>query len=301
MAAFSELASLASKRPDKRQQLFKTTGNELHENTWYKIMVQCFNIIKEFRTKIDVEYNGVQQVVTPVPVTKPVEKNIRNRLEFSNGTVFSTRKTNQVHYDDRTGIFLSPYTTDLAPQGPLTHESVIAKPLNCISQSTIVDMLKRIEVRCGHAGMFETFYSETLTRRVQTVFNEYQLLVWAVQALGSLTAGSLNEDPYGYVQNDIGNVLNHLLGCLVDVERYVQSPPARYNNLLNEHVLSGETEAVMMGKHIYIFIKRRVINFVSALREAIYQISETFGQYADSFYVDAKYAKKWQGFLNYQE
>lgn len=114
----------------------------------------------------------------------------------------------------------------------------------------MVDMLKSLELKFGHAGMFEPFYAETVTGRVQTVFNKYQLLVWAVQSLGCLTAGSLKEDPYGYVQNDIGNVLNHLLGCLVDIEKYVQSPPAQYKKLLNENVVSGETQAVMMGKNI---------------------------------------------------
>ncbi|KAI7888681.1 nucleoporin protein Ndc1-Nup [Mucor mucedo] len=282
VSAFSELATLASKCPSKREELFKTTGNELQDNAWYKIMVQCFQVIQEFRSKIDIEYNGVQPVVAPITVTKPVEKNIRHRLEFSNGNVFSTPKKNQVYYDDRTGSLLSPLS-ELAQEGP-SGETVISKPLQWIRQSDMVDMLKRLEVRFGRAGMFEPFYAETVTRRVQGVFNKYQLLLWAVQALGCLTAGSLKEDPYGYVQNDIGNVLNHLLGCLMEVERYVQSPPAHYSQLLNEKVLSGETEAVMM-----------------ALREAIYQIKEAFGNYTDGFQVDGKYSKKWQGFLNYQE
>lgn len=267
VSAFSELAKLSSKYPDKRRKLFETTGNEVQDNAWYKIMVQCFDVIKEFRTKMDIEYNGVQQgkytkspitklclfknfiylVATPIPVIKPVEKNIRNRLEFSNGSVFSTPKKNQIFYDDRTGSLFSPQS-ELAEHGPFTPESVIAKPLQWISRSDVVDMLKRLEVKFGHAGMLEPFYAETVNRRVQTVFNKYQLLVWAVQALGCLTAGSLKEDIYGYVQYDIENVLNQLLGCLVEVERYVQSPPAQYNKLLNENVLSGETEAVMMGK-----------------------------------------------------
>lgn len=51
---------LSSKRPDKRVMLFNTVGRELQDSAWYRIMVQCFDVIQEFRTKIDIEYNGVQ-------------------------------------------------------------------------------------------------------------------------------------------------------------------------------------------------------------------------------------------------
>lgn len=40
--------------------LFNTVGRELQDSAWYRIMVQCFDVIQEFRSKIDVEYNGVQ-------------------------------------------------------------------------------------------------------------------------------------------------------------------------------------------------------------------------------------------------
>ncbi len=61
VAAFSELALLANKRPDKRVQLFNTVGRELQDSAWYKVMTECFKMINEFRGKIDVEYNGTQK------------------------------------------------------------------------------------------------------------------------------------------------------------------------------------------------------------------------------------------------
>lgn len=108
--------------------------------------------------------------------------------------------------------------------------------------------MKRIEFQVGRIGAFEQYYAETVARRVQTVFNKYQLVVWAVQSLGSLTAGSLKEDPYGYVQNDLHNVLNQLSTCLAIVEKYLKSPPQHYSKLLNENVVVQESEAVLMGK-----------------------------------------------------
>lgn len=60
VAAFSELATLSNKRPEKRKELFDKVGNELRENAWHKVMTQCLLVIDDIRTKIDIEYNGVQ-------------------------------------------------------------------------------------------------------------------------------------------------------------------------------------------------------------------------------------------------
>jgi hypothetical protein len=108
-------------------------------------------------------------------------------------------------------------------------------------------MIKRIELQVGRNGALEHYYAETVARRIQTVFNKYQLVIWAVQSLGSLTAASLKEDPYGYVQNDLNDVLNQLSTCLALVEKYLRSPPQPYSKLLNEDVLVQESEAVLMG------------------------------------------------------
>lgn len=185
-------------------------------------------------------------------MSKPAEQRIVDRLEFSQANIFTSAKKNQLYYDDRTSTVFSE-ATELAEQDilatvPSAAHSFAAKSQASFAQNEVVKMLKNIELKCGHRGAFENFYAETVTRRVQSVFNKYQLLIWAVRALGSLTAGSLKEDAYGYVQNDISQVLNQLLGCLVDVETYINSPPAQYKKLLSQNEVVGETQAVIMGK-----------------------------------------------------
>lgn len=219
-------------------------------------MVQCSVVINEFRTKIDIEYNGVKSVTAaPVPViTKPVEEQkIHNRLKFSNGDIFTDNKK-KYDYDDRTcSIFHEAHelATEYVPDDLTTKAQTYAikKIHNAIDQR-IVKMVMNLESVFGCKGLLKYYYADTYDRRVQMVLNQYQLLIWAVQSLGSLTAASLKEDPYGYVQNDIGNVLNHLLGCLVDVEKYEQVPPAQYSKLLKEYDSQGEIRAVILGKSL---------------------------------------------------
>ncbi|CAO3610636.1 unnamed protein product [Mucor hiemalis] len=288
VAAFAELSALSSKRPDKRVMLFNTVGRELQDSAWYRIMVQCFDVIQEFRSKIDVEYNGVQPATAPVPVSKPTEQRIVDRLEFSQGNIFTSAKKNQLYYDDKTSTVFSEAAelaeNDLITTVPSAVNTFAARSRASFAQNEVVKMLMSLELKFGHSGAFESFYAETVTRRVQTLFKKYQLLIWAVRSLGSLTAGSLKEDAFGYVQNDISQVLNQLLGCLVDVETYIKSPPAQYKKLLNQNEIVGETQAVIM-----------------ALREAIYQITIAFKDYNEVFQIDGKYRKKWERFLTLQE
>lgn len=244
-------------------------------------MEQCFKVINELRTTIDIEYNGVQPgifflnvwdvkvymakiiifiVATPVPVNnKPVEpQQVRNRLQFSNENIYATQTNHIAMMEDRTNTIFYEVaeklesTPSTVPRIKLVTNDVWVN----VKKSQMIEMLKRLELQVGHSGHFRYLYTDSVTRHIQIVFNKYQLIVWAVQSLGTLTAASLKEDPYGYVQNDLTKVMNQLLGCLVDVEKYLQAPPAQYNSWLkDENVVIEESEAVILGN--YISRKRR--------------------------------------------
>lgn len=187
----------------------------------------------------------------PTTTVKSVEpQQIRNRLQFTDGDIFATHKQTYSDLDDRTGSIFNQVSDHLdGVQSTLPSvDTYTEKTWSLINQSYIIKLLKEIEIHIGSVGLLQSIYAETVTRRIQSVFNKYQLTVWAIQSLGSLTAASLNEDPYGYVQNDISNVLNHLLGCLVDVEKYLNTPPPQYKQLYNENELVQESEAVLLGK-----------------------------------------------------
>ncbi|KAI8049991.1 nucleoporin protein Ndc1-Nup [Thamnidium elegans] len=282
-AAFSELALLSTKRPDKRKELFNIVVNELQESYWYKIMTQCLLVMEDLCTKIDIEYNGVRPAVALTPAAKSIKQNISNRLKFSNEPVCTTAQKKQIYHDDRTSSVFSE-ASELAEDIPGRLPQPKMEPFIWLQKSIVVDMIKSLEFRFGSIGALEPLYADTVLRRMQTVFDRYQLVIWAVQSLGSLTAVSLKEDSFGFVQNDIDGILNSLLRCLVDVERYVKDSPIAYKKLLDQKMVPGEVEAVIL-----------------ALKEAIYQVTTTFNKYTDNFKVDSKYDHKWQDFLNFQE
>lgn len=194
-------------------------------------------------------------VATPVPVNnKPVEpQQVRNRLQFSNENIYATQTNHIAMMEDRTNTIFYEVAEKLesAPSTVPRIKLVTNDVWVNVKKSQMIEMLKRLELQVGHSGHFRYLYTDSVTRHIQIVFNKYQLIVWAVQSLGTLTAASLKEDPYGYVQNDLTKVMNQLLGCLVDVEKYLQAPPAQYNSWLkDENVVIEESEAVILGNYI---------------------------------------------------
>ena len=74
-----------------------------------------------------------------------------------------------------------------------------------------------------------------------------------------MTAASINEDPFGLVQRDIGKVLDTLLASVIDIERLVRTPPASYKKLPHGYsgdVMLMEPEIVLLGK-IFIIYKQK--------------------------------------------
>ncbi|KAI8890188.1 hypothetical protein K501DRAFT_319881 [Backusella circina FSU 941] len=290
-SAFSELAVLACQRPEKRVELFNYVKNDIKESAWYRIMSECILVIQELETGINAEYNGPKPVTQPAPVTKPDELITAKRVQLvQNSNIYHVDKKQVPYLDDRTGLLFNT-AAQLAyneiPSAYPTVEKMAESARKNVVESQIIKLIRAIELKTGdRSGVCQSILANTVTRRVQDVFRKYQLVICAIQSLGSLTAASVNEDQMGYVQYNIGSVLDTLLGLLELVEKFVKTPPAEYLKLNNggERVVLEEPTAI-----------------IRALQEAIYQIVGSFSQYTDGFSVNEKYQQKWQSFLVYNE
>ncbi|KAI8344892.1 nucleoporin protein Ndc1-Nup [Choanephora cucurbitarum] len=291
--AFSELASLTSKRAEKRQELYRTVGKEVKDTAWFRIMEVCLKQLDQLKTKIDIEYNGVPkaqpvQTTTTATTTTAVKPLNHHRLQFEEGQdIYARQVKKTAELDDRTShIFCDLTERYEVPLSTATEEysNELNRYLKYITQNSLVDFIKTIELKAGHAGALKAVYADTTTRRTHLVFREYQLSLWAIQILASLVSCSLNEDPYGYVQNHMSDVLNALLDLLCLVEKYETSPPLGHARLFQDKVKVHEPHAVGL-----------------ALKEGIYQIRVTFDQYLNCFEVKREYGQKWQRFIDFQE
>ncbi|KAG1145450.1 hypothetical protein G6F38_005623 [Rhizopus arrhizus] len=245
--AFNELAQLACKNSKKRVELFSCIGKELQQSVWHRIMTACFQVIGELRMSVDTEYKGIQPVEMPsVPIVKSIEQKPRNRLQFSNDSgLYCTPRKHLNELDDRTGMIFGQVNELIESIPSPTNSPIVQQEKNdaLAKINKVISILKTVEIKIGCKGYFSKFYEESRVARIQYVFRKHQLIIWAVQILGSLTAASYKEDSYGYVQNDISNVLNQLLGCFEDVEKYVQKETVAIEEI--EAVKKALEEAIL--------------------------------------------------------
>ncbi|KAI8370198.1 nucleoporin protein Ndc1-Nup [Blakeslea trispora] len=287
--AFSELATLASKRADKRQELYRTVGKEVKDTAWFKIMEVCLQQLNQLKTKIDIEYNGVPKVqpVQATTMTTPLSTGHR-RLQLEEGQdIYARHVKKPAELDDRTHRIFCDLTEQYeAPVVTVTddYSNQLHRYLCKLTQNSLREFIQAIELKAGYAGALKSFYSESTTRRTQSIFKEYQLFIWAIQILSCLVSSSLTEDPYGYVQNNTSDVLNALLDLLILVEKYESSPPMGHAGLYQDKVKAHEPHAIIL-----------------ALKEGIYHIRITFADYIRYFEVKREYSQKWQSFIEFQE
>ncbi|KAF7727285.1 hypothetical protein EC973_007801 [Apophysomyces ossiformis] len=288
-SAYYELAELSCRRSEKRALLYTQINKDLSTSAWSRISAECLRVINDLRATIDKEYHGNRKAAVPVAAPKPIVPPSVNRIELVEMDVFTTPKPAMAYLDDRTGsLFTNVTTLAETPDVYTPPLSVVTEKVRkTMASPKVASFIKRVELKAQKWQWVKEFYAETRIRKVRQVFNNLPVLLWAVRSVGSLTSASLKEDPYGYVQRDIGHVLDTLLGCLSDVQSYIRSPPEEYKKLssgFTGKAVLNEPEALVM-----------------ALREAIYQIRVTFKDYLDGITVQKKYAATWQRFIDFQE
>ncbi|KAI8140104.1 nucleoporin protein Ndc1-Nup [Fennellomyces sp. T-0311] len=276
-AAFAELAELSCRHPAQRVELFNDMGSSAANTAWIQVSRQCINLLTALGKEIEKEYVGVKPPVAPVPVRKE-EAAPPNRIELQDMNVFSQPKKNTVYLDDRTSTLFTPVST--------LGESVAGQDVEA-PKHRVIKLLKLVEARVKQLEWVKQMSAVTAERKIRCLFSNYPVLLWATQSLGSLTAASYSEDPYGLVQRDIGLVLDTLLATVTDIERLIRSPPPSYKSLPRGH----NGEVMLMEPEIVLL----------ALREAIYQIVTAFQEYLDEIKVNKKYAKKWESFVEFRE
>ncbi|KAG2216646.1 hypothetical protein INT45_010786 [Circinella minor] len=287
--AFSELAEIATKRPTGRIGLFNDMGTNSNNTAWIQVSRECMNVLNTLRKNISIEYTGVKPAVASAPVRKE-EVAPPNQIKLNDMDVFSKPKTDPIILDDRTGSLFTPSSTHnigstrsiLTPLQQQEQQQQMVAP-----KHKMFTLLQNAQKWVAQVPYVQEMSKVTAEQKIRQIFSNYPVLLWSTQSLGSLTAASINEDPFGLVQRDIGKVLDTLLASVIDIERLVRTPPASYKNL--PHGYSGDV--MLMEPEIVLL----------ALREAIYQIVTSFRGYTDEIQVSKQYAEKWESFVEFRE
>ncbi|RHZ63499.1 hypothetical protein Glove_329g42 [Diversispora epigaea] len=104
----------------------------------------------------------------------------------------------------------------------------------------------------------------SVERRTRNLFKDLYVTIYAIQALTALTVKSLHEDKHGIVQNDISNVFEVILDCLLSLEKYAQEPPLDDWDIGNPYAL---TSSKVLADPMIV---------VNVLKDSLFDLTETF-------------------------
>ncbi|KAH8552145.1 nucleoporin protein Ndc1-Nup [Umbelopsis sp. PMI_123] len=297
--AYSELARISKSDHHRRATIYNDIGTNNVDSAWKKISNECMKTIDEVKNTIVAEYRRSDVIPPPVQLRSDTatERTVSIRTitpieqEISNSRI--SRKPVVAYQDedveDRTGDILRSIA-ELPKMLPVTHSKVttVADSFNLEDpKKELEGWLARIHGYIRQWPIWNQLFSQGLVRKVQSLFPNSQITLYAIESLSNLTCASLKEDECGQVQRDIPVVIDCMLGCLQEVESLMYNPPASYSAL----TASSDSRITI----------REPLQIINALKSGLYQIVITFEPYLSEFKVQPKYSTKWQSLIKLED
>ncbi|KAJ1961796.1 hypothetical protein IWQ62_003744 [Dispira parvispora] len=130
------------------------------------------------------------------------------------------------------------------------------------------------------------------------LFSDFQLQVWAIQALGDLVFHSLQEDPYGSVQRDVPKVLECLLDYLTLLDEFCRDP--YYYQIVKNSGPGHSALTDLLRNSPHQHAHRQAYALVQELQTTIYRIVTAFYEHLDQYKFKPECTKRLQQFVNFE-
>ncbi|KAJ1986284.1 hypothetical protein H4R33_003451 [Dimargaris cristalligena] len=285
--AFYELARLARFSPKQRHQLFQDIDRS--QTMWQGVASQCFGVL-------DQAVNTLQAKSAPEktnPVLPPTDLSITPVDPLANITM------------RRRGAYISDLLDPALKQGNAptssspslgsTRAPAAPKSMDGYLFNLAASFLKKSKI--GKELLLRVSNDASIT-----IFADFQLQLWAIQAIGDLTYHSLREDPFGSVHPQIGRILERLVEYLILLEDFSRTPYYRTLSLTNGQAnATGSSSSALFRNSPHQRLHRQAYALIQALQTTIYLIITTFYEHLAQYKFTPRCAKKLQNFVQFRE
>ncbi|QRV78472.1 nucleoporin NDC1 [Ceratobasidium sp. AG-Ba] len=288
--AFAELANVTTNRPPRRIALFSDL--KANPTAWELVCRECFLLLgKDYSTVIN--RNAPSPAVVPPVAVQPAAAQAskiskdpiyKSAPAASSGAldkfVGTANAVANVVPTTVPSIFLSSHATPAASIPVQLPASIKSWKLPRPDLSGIMSMLPQSVVFWSR-WLWDMLFVERQEAKLEALLPNRAADIWAIEALSTLVAHSLHEDPYGRVQRDIPRVLEALISYLGALEQLVEETNANP---------TPNTEDA---------IKKVVQPVAEALREGIRMIVLEFGPRLTAFEFPPRIARRLQTMVDY--
>lgn len=264
---YLDLVTLAQKEKMRRGMLFTLSQPGGHPYNWNCIVQKCIDVLKKF----SYDFNAIS--------IKPQEQ------QFSYSTNVCTARIVPVQPVQKDYIYhMRKLVPDVTPTLSTETDTKEAPYSGMFIQKFIKQKREAFVAYLLSKPLINYIFGEQDDNKIRYLLLNGQVVIWAAEAISSLSVFSLSEDSYGVVQKDVPNIINTLLSVKQVLDKLQKSA-----------VLARKIQADdKLIKEIFISLK-------SAIKRSLYRIVTNFEPYINDLTLESLTIEQLQSFLNYRE
>ncbi|KAK2587603.1 hypothetical protein KPH14_003730 [Odynerus spinipes] len=262
---YLDLITLAQKQKERRSILFTLSQPGGHPYNWNCIIGKCLEIIQKFSDEL-------------IAVT--VKSKEQQQLP-SNSVITNSTMSNMPMFQSEHTYHMRSLVTEMVPSvnescKPAENEFFIYKYIKTKKEMLVTYFLSK--------PLIYYVFGEQEDTKLQYALFKAQAVIWAAEAISSLSVVSIKEDSYGIVQKDLPIIINALLALKQSLDKLQKS------NILTKKPQNSDRS-----------VKQIFSSLRSASKRSLYRITVGFEDYIYDLALDITVMEQLQPFLNYKE
>jgi len=258
---YLDLVTLAQKDKMRRSMLFTLSQPGGHPYNWNCVVQKSTNLLKKF----SLDLNAIS--------TKSQDQSCYSILT---ARVPPVQQSKYIYH-------MRKLVPDIAPI-PVSEDVREAPYSGSFIQKFIKQKKDAFIAYLLSKPLINYIFGEQDDNKIRYALQNGQLMIWAAEAISSLTVFSLSEDSYGIVQKDMPVIINTLLSV--------------------KQALDKLSKSAMLARKMQAddkLIREIFISLRSAIKRSLYRIVTNFEPYINDLSLELPIIEQLQGFLNYKE
>lgn len=265
---YLDLVNVAQREKHRRGLLFTLSQPGGHPYNWNCVVQRSMDLLRNFT----IDLNTI--CLKPSPQDRPfggAPTVTANGKALQNDYLYRMRKLVQD---------IPPPTTTTSEvssqEAPVCNEWLVQRFVRQKKDAFVAYLLSK--------PLINYVFGEQEDNKIRYVLSNSQLVIWAAEAISSLTVFSLSEDNYGIVLKDVKTILYVLLSVKQSLDKL--------------HKSSVSTRKTQMDDK---FTRETFVSLRSAIKRSLYKIVTHFEPHINGLYLEPVKMEQLQSYLNYKE